>query len=318
MPRAADIWKTSRRLQPLVFQALALRSREAAEHDRSGRRAQSVQKLREEQKQRLARPGRANLSPFLVGRFDEVTQLNASDLDVVLQAVADKFLKDDVKKRLSRTTASRDRHLQIVRFAMDQLRREREAGTKTGPRLSCQLISTIVEAIPDEALKSRITGGSGLPREMRRQLGQVLGRSILAEWKPEVDVAPATPAQIEETTDRLLAGAATERRENVQQRLQTENGRRVDRDCRRAADKPAAQETAAGARLFGSIAACRPRLAIVRSAARTNRLPRQDRRRRIPALRNPIKGDRSIARLVSRFLRPCRSSATSGLLLTAQ
>jgi hypothetical protein len=190
-----------------------------------GERAQLVQKLREEQKQRLSRAGRIPFAPFLAGRFDEIAQLNSNDLDVVWDAVAQKFLKEDTKKRLSRTSAApRDRHLQIIRLTMDQLRHEREAGTKMGPSETA-LIDVMLDAMPNETVKSRITR-SGLPREIRRQMGQIVGRSILAEWKPELDDAPATPTQIEETTNRFLAVATTERREVMQQRLQTENGRR--------------------------------------------------------------------------------------------
>jgi len=189
-----------------------------------GERAQLVQKLREEQKQRLFRAAKPPFVPFLAGRFDDIAQLNSNDLDVVLDAVAQKFLKEETKKRLSRTSAARDQHLQIVRLAMDQLRYEREAGTKMGPSETA-LINVMLDAMPNETVKSRITR-NGLPREIRRQLGQIVGRSILAEWKPELDDAPATPAQIEETTNRFLAAATTERRVAMQERLQTENGRR--------------------------------------------------------------------------------------------
>jgi hypothetical protein len=191
----------------------------------SAERAQLVQKLRDEQKQRLSRPARMPFVPFLTGRFDDVAPLSSNELDVVLDAVAQRFFKEETKKRLSRTSTPRDRHLQIVRLTMDQLRQEREAGTKMGPRETA-LINVILDALPNESIKSRITRG-GLPREIRRQLGQIVGRSILAEWKAELDDAPATPAQIEDTTNRFLAGVLPERREAMQERLQSENGRRL-------------------------------------------------------------------------------------------
>ncbi len=89
---------------------------------------------------------------------------------------------------------------------MEQLRQEREAGTKMRPRETA-LIETILDAIPNETVKSQITR-SVMPQQTRRQLGQIVARSVLAEWKPELDEAPATPAQIEETTNKWMDSAS--------------------------------------------------------------------------------------------------------------
>jgi hypothetical protein len=191
-----------------------------------GERAQLVQKLREEQqKQRVLRVSRIPLVPFFGGRLDEaVGPLSSSQLDTVLGAVEQNYLREETKKRVPRVVASRERHLQIVRLTMEQLRREREAGTKMSPRETA-LVDTLLDAIPNEALKTRITS-SGVPQQIRRQLGQVVGRSVLAEWKAEIDEVPATSAQIEETTNRWLAAAPAEKRDAMQERLQSQNGRR--------------------------------------------------------------------------------------------
>jgi hypothetical protein len=190
-----------------------------------GERAQLVQKLRQEQqKQRLFRAARIPFIPFLAGRIDDVAPLNSSDLDVVLVAVEQKYLKEETKKRLPQTSAARDRHIQILRLTMEQLRRERETGTKMSFRETA-LVNTMLDAIPKEAIKTRITS-SGVPQQIRRQLGQVVGRSVLAEWKPDLDDAPPTPAQIEDTTNRWLASVPAERRDAMQERLQSQNGRR--------------------------------------------------------------------------------------------
>jgi hypothetical protein len=190
-----------------------------------GERAQLVQKLlEEEQKQRLARTTRAPF-PLQALRFEGgAAPLSSSELDVVLTAVEQKYLRDESKERLTKSSAPRDRHLQILRATMNQLRREREVGTKMLPRETA-LIETILDAIPNETIKSQITRG-GLPQQIRRQLGQNLARSVLAEWKPELDEAPATPAQIEDATNKWLAGAGAERREAMQERLQSDNGRK--------------------------------------------------------------------------------------------
>jgi len=186
-----------------------------------GERAQLVQKLREEQKQRVARATKAPF-PLMALRFEgAAAPLSTSELDVVLAAVQQNYLRDEVKQRLIGTSAPRDKHLQILRRTMEQLRRDREAGTEMRPRETA-LVTTILEAISNETVKSQVTRG----RMPQRQLGQALARSLLAEWKAELDESPATPAQIEDATNRWLEGAAADRREAIQERLQTANGRK--------------------------------------------------------------------------------------------
>ena len=159
-------------------------------------------------------------------------------------------------------------------------------GRKSGPNETA-LINIMLDAMPNETVKSRITR-SGLPREIRRQMGQIVGRSILAEWKPELDESPATLTQIEETTNRFLAVATTERREVMQQRLQTENGRRYVAVMAALQTNPRLkrQRQAVGWLLRGLPAppANRQNGAPARPAA----LPRRKARRRIPLRRNQV------------------------------
>jgi hypothetical protein len=190
-----------------------------------GERAQLVQKLLEEQKQRLARTTRAPF-PLMALRFEGgAALLSSSELDVVLTAVEQKYLRDESRNRQAKSSAPRDRHLQVLRSTMDQLRREREGGTRMLPRETA-LIETILDAIPNENIKSQVTR-SGLEQQTRRQVGQLLARSILAEWKLELDEAPVTSAQIEDAINKWLAGPrSADRREVIQERLQSANGRK--------------------------------------------------------------------------------------------
>jgi len=193
-----------------------------------GERAQLVQKIiQDQQKQRLARATRGPVIPLIGGRFDSVSPLSSSELDAVLTAVEQNFLNETAKKHIeSQASAPRERHLQVLRSVMEQLRRERETGTKLDPRVTV-LVNTMLDAIPREAVKSQIAAG-GLQVPVRRQLGQVIGRSILAEWATELKESPATAAQVEETTNRWLASAKNaEMREAMERRLQTAQGQNL-------------------------------------------------------------------------------------------
>ena len=188
-----------------------------------GERAQLVEKLREEQKQRI-KNARKPPFPLLAARFDDSAPLSSNDLDVVVAAVQEKFFSEETKKRVPETSAApRDRHLQILRLAMEQLRRDREAGTKKGVR-EAPLVNAIVGSIPDESIRTRLQESGG-PSQVRRQLGQLLGRSVLAEWKAELDESPPTPAQIDDVTNRWLASNPPIR-EATQNWLASPNGRR--------------------------------------------------------------------------------------------
>jgi hypothetical protein len=189
-----------------------------------GERAELVQKLLQEQKQRVARAARAPLLALLSTRLDSAPLLSTKDLDVVLAAVEQNYLKEDSKERFASSMPPRVRHVEVVRAVIKQLREEREAKTKMRPRETA-LVETILDAIPNEAAKNQITR-SGMPAQTRRQLGQALGRSLLAEWKPELDEAVVSPAQIEELSNKWIAGVTPERLENVQQRLQSLNGKK--------------------------------------------------------------------------------------------
>jgi len=188
-----------------------------------GERAQLVQKLREEQKQRVRAARFPSFPPWL-GPLHGSPPLSSSEVDAVLTAVEENFLSETTKKRLSQSASGRDRHLRILRLVMEQLRRERDGGMELRSR-EATLIKTMINAIPNETVKSQISS-AGAPLQVRRQLGQIVGRSILAEWKSELDATPATPTQIEETIKKLVAARRADRREAIQERLQTENGRR--------------------------------------------------------------------------------------------
>jgi hypothetical protein len=189
-----------------------------------GERAELVQKLLQEQKQRVARAARAPLLALVNTRLDSAPLLSTKDLDVVFAAVEQNYLREDSKEPFAKSMPPRVRHLEVVRAVIEQLREERDAKTKMRPRETA-LVETILDAIPNEAVKKQITRG-GIPAQTRRQLGQALGRSLLAEWKPELEEAVVTPAQIEELTNKWLASITPERLENMQQRLQSPNGKK--------------------------------------------------------------------------------------------
>jgi hypothetical protein len=190
-----------------------------------GERAELVQKLLQEQKQRSLRAGQARFVALLNGHLDASPRLSAKDLDVVFSAVEQNYLRDESKERLGRTTTARAHHIAVARAVMGQLRRDREAKTNMRAR-EAALVETILDALPNQAVKDQITR-SGLPQQVRVQLGQVLGRSLLAEWEPEIRKAVVTPAEMNRAIDKWLAsGVARERRDEVRQRLTTTNAKK--------------------------------------------------------------------------------------------
>ena len=106
---------------------------------------------------------------------------------------------------------------------MDQLRLECEAGTKMY-ELETTLVNAILDAVPNQAVKSRITQ-SGVEQQIRKMLGQTLARSIMAEWKAEIDETTTTPAQIDQSINRWL-GSSTVDKQAIESRMQTESGRK--------------------------------------------------------------------------------------------
>jgi len=196
----------------------------------AGERADQVQKLlQEQQKQRLARATRGLSIPVLGGRFDSAGLLTSNDLDAVLTAVEQNYLRGDLKDRAEKEKSSspRERHLQILRATIQQLKRERGPGSLIAPS-EMTLVTTMIDAIPNPAIKAQLTTANPLrrPNEVRRHLGQILGRSLLIEWKDEIEEAPATTQQIDDITSRWLSKVGTpEKRAAMQQRLQTEHGR---------------------------------------------------------------------------------------------
>jgi hypothetical protein len=192
-----------------------------------GERADQVRKLiQEQQKQRTARAARAFGIPYFGGRFDVAAPLSSSELDTVLDAVERNYLSGDPKHRIEKSTSPRDRHLQILRATMQQMRRERGGANKIASS-EISLVNTIVDAIPNAAVKTQLASARR-PLEVRRQLGQIIARSILAEWKPELDDSAPTTAQVDETRDKWLASVKDpQRRAALEQRLQTEQGRNL-------------------------------------------------------------------------------------------
>jgi hypothetical protein len=196
----------------------------------AGERADLVQKfLQEQQKQRYARATKGLSFPFLGARFESMAPLTPGELDTVLAAVEESYLRDALKQRAEKASSPRDRHLEILGATMQRLRRERGMGGQVAPSETA-LVATIIEAIPEPALKAQLTKANPAspPRrqnEIRRQLGQVLARSILAEWKDELEESPATTQQIEDAKKYWLSMTkAPEKRAALQQRLQTEQG----------------------------------------------------------------------------------------------
>jgi hypothetical protein len=198
-----------------------------------GERADLVQKLlQEQQKQRYTRATKGLSIPFLGARFEPVAPLTPGQLDTVLAAVEEHYLRDDLKQRAEKSSLPRDRHLQILRATMQQLRRERIAGVKIAPSETA-LINAIIEAISNPAIKAQLTTANPTPPlrrqiEIRRQLGQMLARSILAEWKDELEESPATNQQIDDATNYWLSNTKDpQKRAALQKRLQTEQGRNL-------------------------------------------------------------------------------------------
>jgi hypothetical protein len=109
------------------------------------------------------------------------------------------------------------------------LRRERIAGVKIA-QSETALINAIIEAISNPAIKAQLTTANPTPPlrrqiEIRRQLGQMLARSILAEWKDELEESPATSQQIDDATNYWLSMTKdSQKRAALQKRLQTEQG----------------------------------------------------------------------------------------------
>ena len=187
-----------------------------------------MQKLRrEQQKQQSARASRGLSIPYFGARFEAMAPLSPGELDAVVDAVERNYLNDEMKHRVGKITSQRDRHLQILRAAMQQLRRERGVGIKIGPN-EMALVNTMVDAIPKPAIKAQLASGDATvprrPFEIRRQLGQIIGHSILAEWQNEIEESPATTAQADEMTKRWVGSVRAERRAALEQRLQSEQG----------------------------------------------------------------------------------------------
>ena len=125
--------------------------------------ADLVQKLlQEQQKQRDARATKGLSIPFLGARFEQVAPLTPAQLDTVFAAVEEHYLRDDLKQRAEKSSSPRDRHLQILRATMQQLRRERVAGLKIASS-EMALVNTMIDAIPNPAIKAQLTTAKPTP-----------------------------------------------------------------------------------------------------------------------------------------------------------
>jgi hypothetical protein len=177
-------------------------------------RAQLVKVIRDEQQKRQAL---ASLDGF--GR--QALALLPTDLDVMLAAVEENFLTPESRTKVPNRLAGRDRHLRIFQTALQQLHNSSEPAAA-----SQTLVATLVEAIPNETIRSRILnrppGG-----QRRKLLGQVLGRSLVYEWRKEIEATFPPPAAIEAEISKRLATASAAKRDQQKTQMNTRQGRRM-------------------------------------------------------------------------------------------
>jgi len=177
-------------------------------------RAQLVKTIHDEQ---LKRQALAAIDG--VGR--QAVTLQPAELGTMLKAVQENFLSDASRKKITDQLTGRDLHLRILQAAFQQLKNSSNPGTD-----SQTLISTLIDALPNEAIKTRIS--NRLPGRPRRQLlGQVLGRSLVNEWRKEIEEVFPSPAAIDAEVARRLAAATPTSRETKRTQLGTKQGRRM-------------------------------------------------------------------------------------------
>jgi hypothetical protein len=163
-------------------------------------RAKRVEAIFEDHKQQRLARARAEELPFLAartGRFGADAPLEPAELDVVVAAIEKNFLNDESRRRINADIKGRDRHLQVLKLAMQQSRTGGVpgGGVRRGPQAGDRaLVAAIADAIPEGRRKARL--GAARPQAPRR-LGALLGRSLLAEWSPEIEAAPVKNEQIE-------------------------------------------------------------------------------------------------------------------------
>jgi hypothetical protein len=178
-------------------------------------RAQLVKTIREEQKKR-----QALAAIDATGR--PAAMLQPADLDAMLKAVEDNFLTPESRKKIPDQLARRERHLRTLKAAQLQVR------ASDDPAAAAQtLISALIEAVPNEAIKNRIMNPPRA-RSRRQVLGQVLSRSLVNEWWDEIRaVFPTQEAIDAEVTRRLAQATSAARRDALKNQLGSRPGRRA-------------------------------------------------------------------------------------------
>ncbi len=178
-----------------------------------GERVQAVKAIRDEQQKRQALAA-------IDGIGRQSMMLEPSDLDALTKAVEEHFLNAESRKRIPEQLAARDRHLQVLSAAQLQLR-----NTDKAAAAGQALVTLLIDAIPNDTVRSRILNQSAL-RPRRRTLGQAIGRSLVNEWRFEIERAFPAPAAIDaEVAKKLASGTASKRDQKGQ--LLSKLGRRM-------------------------------------------------------------------------------------------
>jgi hypothetical protein len=176
-------------------------------------RAQLIKAMRDEQQRRQALAA--------VDGFMRQATLQPADLDAIVKAVEENFLSPESRKKIPDQSSGRDRHLRILRLALQQLHSSSNAVPE-----GQTLVATLIEAIPNESVKNRILNRpAGRPR--RQMLGQVLGRSLAVEWQKEIEKSFPTPEAIDTEVAKRLKMAKPDKREQQQLQMSTKQGRRM-------------------------------------------------------------------------------------------
>ncbi len=147
--------------------------------------------------------------------------LTPKDLDVMLKAVEENFLNPESRKKIPERLTGRDRHLRILKSP--RAYQVRVPGNEGNEAVQA-LVSTLVEATPNGNAKSRLLNAA---RQQRRVLGQMLARSLAAEWQPEIEAVYPTKSAIDEAIAERLAAADPAKRETQKTQLNSFQGRRT-------------------------------------------------------------------------------------------
>ncbi len=114
-------------------------------------------------------------------------------------------------------------HLRILKAAHQQVRNADNAAAANQA-----LVSALIEAIPNDAVKSRITNQVMNRTPARpRLLGQVLGRSLINEWRDEIQAVFPSPAAIDAEVAKKISTATAAKRDQQKSQLTTRQGRRL-------------------------------------------------------------------------------------------